>query len=233
MHIGAIIQARMSSRRFPGKVLCPVVDKPILLYTIERLKHCNFLDKIIVATSADASDTAIADLCLGQGLDCYRGPLENVAARFKNVLDKFYFDAFVRVCGDSPLLDQRLLNKGIEVFLNGEFDLVTNLMPRTFPSGQSVEIVRSDTFRQAYPLMREEEDLEHVTRFFYRNSSGYRIKNFTADRDYKGIHLAVDTPADFEVLAAILAAMDRPHWEYCLSEIVQLYTRFRKKGCNQ
>ena len=139
----------MSSKRFLGKVLHNVEGKPMLAYVLERLQRCRPLDGIVVATSTDDSDTPVADFCHECGVDCYRGPLQDVAGRFKEVLDEYRFDGFVRVCGDSPLIDQRLIDKGIRIFRRSGFDIVTNVSPKTFPKGQSVEVLSTDTFKAA------------------------------------------------------------------------------------
>ena len=223
MKIGAVVQARMGSERFPGKVLYPVAGRPMLQYLLERLVRCGSLAAVVVATSADESDTPIETLCKARGVHCYRGSLLNVASRFQAVLGAYRFDAFVRVSGDSPLLDPKLVGKGVEMFLNGDFDLVTNVFPRSYPCGQSVEVIRADAFIRSADLMRGNDELEHVTPFFYRNRDGFRIVNFSADRDYRGMDLSVDTPEDMSRFAAIVAAMTRPHWEYGLPEILEIY----------
>lgn len=223
MKIGAIVQARMSSKRFAGKVLYPIAGKPMLQYLLERLDRCAPLVAVVVATSVDESDTPIETLCRVRGVHCYRGSLLNVASRFRAVLDAYRFDAFVRVSGDSPLLDPNVVGRGVEMFLSGDFDLVTNVFPRSYPRGQSVEVIRADAFSRSADLMRGPDELEHVTPFFYRNREGFRIVNFSAERDYSGMDLSVDTPDDMNRVAAIVAAMTRPHWEYGLPEIREIY----------
>lgn len=223
MRIGAIIQARMSSQRLPNKVLLETAGKPMLQYLLERLEHCDCLDNIVVATSVDDSDTPIADYCRQNGIACYRGSLSNVASRFNEVLDVYHFDAFVRVTGDSPLLDQRLIEKGVSLFLGGDFDLVTNVLPRTYPIGQSVEVLRSVTYQSTYDRMREEEDLEHVTRFFHKHPEEFRIQNFALTENLNHIQLSVDTGQDMDNFVTIASKMTRPHWEYTLEDILRIY----------
>ena len=221
--IGAIVQARMSSQRFPNKVLYEVDGKPMLQYLLERLQHCNCLDALVVATSVDDSDTPIAEHCRQHGVACYRGPLLNVAGRFNQVLDVYQFDAFVRVNGDSPLLDQRLIEKGVGIFLNGDFDLVTNVLPRTYPKGQSVEVLRTAIYQRAYDRMQEAEDLEHVTKFFHKHPEDFRIRNFALAENLNHIRLCVDTRQDMDNFSTIVSKMNRPHWEYALEDILQVY----------
>jgi spore coat polysaccharide biosynthesis protein SpsF (cytidylyltransferase family) len=195
----------------------------MLQYLLERLDHCSHLHDVVVATSKDESDTPIAGFCKDYGIDCCRGPLYDVAGRFREVLDIYWFDGFVRVSGDSPLLDQRLIDKGVEIFLRSHVDLVTNIFPRTYPSGQSVEVVAADAFRRGYERMHTAEDFEHVTRFFYRNRREFRIHNFASEVYCGDVHLSVDTPQDMEVFAAIVKRMTKPHWQYTLQEILHLH----------
>lgn len=227
MRIGAIIQARMSSRRLPGKVLRKIEGKPLLQYLLERLEHCNHLDEILVATSVDESDTPICDLCRELGIPAFRGSLEDVAGRFLDVLNSCPLDGFVRLSADSPLLDQRLVDEGVILFEKGDYDLVTNVHPRTYPSGESVEVVRSATFRSTYPRMVSEEDREHVTRYFYRNSHHFAIRNFVSETYLGDLHLAVDRKEDLEVIQRILRRMTSPHWDYPLGELIKIYQGLR------
>jgi len=222
MKIGAIVQARMNSERLPGKVLHPVHGKPMLEYLVERLDHCKSLDAVVVATSTDPTDNPVAGFCRERGTACYRGSLANVASRFIDVLTQSGFDAFLRVSGDSPLLDPQIVDRGVEIFLQGDFDLVTNVFPRSYPRGQSVEVVRSETFRRAFQKMRDEDELQHVTLFFYRNPQEFAIHNFAADADYSGVHLAVDTVEDMERFSCLLDGMEGPHWQYDLPEILDM-----------
>ena len=213
----------MSSQRLPGKVLYKVAGKAILQYLLERLRHCDGLNAIIVATSTDDSDTPIADFCQEQGVLCYRGSLLNVASRFKEASEAYQLDGFVRVNGDSPLLDQRLIRQAVVAFLGGDFDLVTNVLKRTYPKGQSVEVLCSETFRAAYQRMRAGDELEHVTRYFYDRQEDFRIFNFESGQDYGRIQLSVDTPQDVAMFSSIIARMDRAHWDYTLTEILDIY----------
>ncbi len=221
--IGAIIQARMSSQRFPGKVLHEIEGKPILEYLLERLEHSSCLDRVVVATSTDNSDTPIVDYCEKLGVACSRGPLSNVSSRFNSVLETCQFDCFVRVSGDSPLLDPQLIDKAVNIFVNRDLDMVTNVQTRTYPKGQSVEILRADTFRNAYKLMHEDEDFEHVTRFFYKHPEAYQIYNFVSIKDLSSIQLSVDTQEDMKTFESIVSRMSGPHWEYHLQDVLQIY----------
>lgn len=225
MRIDAIMQARMTSSRLPGKSMRVFGAKPSIGYLIERLERSEELGGLIVATSDEASDDPIAAYAESLGVRVHRGPLANVAERFLQAAERFRLDAFVRVTGDSPLLDQRLVDEGVRIYREGGTDIVTNVYPSTHPSGQSFEVVSADLFRRTFPELSDPQDLEHVTRFFYRNGERFRIRNLESERDEHSLQLSVDTEEDARVVGAILAAMERPHWEYTNDEIIDLHHR--------
>ncbi|MCZ6653252.1 MAG: NTP transferase domain-containing protein [Planctomycetota bacterium] len=220
MMIGAIIQARMSSVRLPGKVLMKAAGRTVLQYVIERLKQCAALDGIVVATSTDDRDMAIVNHCEELGVAVCRGSLENVARRSLEAAERFGFGAFVRVCADSPLLDADLVGRAVEHFRACECDVVTNVMPRTYPHGQSVEVVRTELLRATWPKLSTPEHLEHVMSFFYEHRSDFSIVNLCAPRDMSDMRLVVDTEEDWERFTRIADRFEEPHWKYGLAEII-------------
>ncbi|HET7568269.1 MAG TPA: NTP transferase domain-containing protein [Gaiellaceae bacterium] len=204
MHVAAVVQARMSSQRLPGKVLAPLAGRPALAWLLERLAGF----EVVVATSGEPSDDPVAAFCAERGVECFRGPLADVAARFAGAVERYGLDAFVRVNGDSPLLDPALVARGIELFRATEPDLATNVFPRSFPPGQSVEVVRAETFLAARPEF-DERDREHVTTFFYARPERFRIENFAAAAPYEGPSHALDTAEDLARLEAWARALPR------------------------
>ena len=219
----AIVQARMGSRRLPGKVLREVAGKPILQYLLESLQRAKRLAGVVVATSTSTGDMPIVELCERLGVDVFRGDQADVAGRFLDVIEARDVEAFVRICGDSPLLDPRLVDRAIGYFGKGDCDMVTNLSPRSYPRGQAVEVIRSQAFRDAYRCMSHPEHFEHVTRWFYEHEDRVKIVNFEAECDWSDVHLAVDTAEDLQTIASIVARLKRPHWQYELSEIIEIY----------
>ena len=212
----------MGSQRFPGKVLKEIKGKPLLLYIIESLQQCSSLDELVIATSDDKSDVPVIDFCANEGIPCFVGSLKNVAKRFRDLLDIFPVDAFVRISGDSPLLDQRLVTQAVDVFCKSSYDIVTNVQKRTFPKGQSVEVIKSDVYRLYYPLFTGEYDREHVTPYFYRNNGKFNIFNLESGKDWGSTQLSIDTQEDFRVIERMINIMDKPHWEYSLKALMDL-----------
>jgi spore coat polysaccharide biosynthesis protein SpsF (cytidylyltransferase family) len=212
----------MTSARLPGKSLRPLCGKPLLQYVLERLRRLDCVAEIVVATSTDRSDGPIAAFCEQFGCACFRGPLENVAERFVQTATAHGFSAFVRVNGDSPLLDQCLVGRGVALFAKENADLVTNVFPRTFPAGMSVEVIGVETLRRTLSLLAAADDREHVTPYFYGHADRFRIVNFARDAPRRDVHFAVDTQGQFDHVERIVAAMRRPHWDYSLDAILAL-----------
>lgn len=214
----AVIQARMSSSRLPGKVLMPLYGEPMLQRVISRVALAKGVDEIIVATSSNPEDASIYEYCVANNIDCFRGSLENVADRFARIINMTCGGGIIRICGDSPLIDPELITESIDHFNDGNYDLVTNIFPRTFPKGQSVEIINPNVFIKAFKEKYfSKTDLEHVTSHFYLNERNYKIYNLANkinNKDFSKIQLSVDTLEDFQMTEKILSAFNglTPDW---------------------
>ena len=192
----AIIQARTNSKRFPKKVLHLINNKPLIQYVIFRVKKTAGVSKVVVATSKNKTDDELARFLKINKVDYFRGSLNNVASRFLEIAKKNKKNFFIRISGDSPLIQSKIINRAIKIHKkNKKFDLVTNLFPRTFPHGQSVEILKTSVLKNSIKKMNKSE-LEHVTQYFYRNYSNYLIKNFKFRGKKFFTKFAVDTKKD-------------------------------------
>jgi len=218
-----LIQARMSSKRLPGKVLFEVKKKPLLDYLIESLSNCKSPFNIIVATSVHKSDDPIVEYCKLRNIDYYRGPLNNVAKRFVEANNHYNLQSFIRICADSPLIDYRILDRFYFFYKNNHYDIVTNSLEETFPSGQGVEIFNSKTFIDSFSFIENDEDFEHVTKFFYDNEKNYDIYNFKLESNYSNIRLCVDTKEDMKTFSKIINKIEMPPWNYSFMELIQIY----------
>ena len=176
----------MSSKRFKGKVLYKIKKKPLIWYLINNIKKSKKVTNIIVATSKNKSDDPLTKYLKRINIKFFRGNLNNVMKRLFDLSKKLKKKYFLRISADSPLIDYRIINKAILLAnKKKKFDLITNVFPRSYPSGQSTEIIRSDILRNALNNPKiTKYDLEHVTTFFYRNNKKYRIINFSAKKKY-------------------------------------------------
>jgi len=192
-----IVQARLTSSRLPGKVLMDLGGRPMLAWTLERIRSAGRVSKVVVATSVEASDDPLAAFCAAQDVTCHRGPLDNVAARYALAARAERVDAFIRITGDAPLIDPAIIDQAIGLYEAGDWDLVTNVLVRTFPKGQSAEVLRSDTFYRVCAEISDPAHFEHVTPFYYENPGRFRIAAFTSGSGKGDVQLSVDTPEDF------------------------------------
>lgn len=192
-----LLQARMSSSRLPGKILRPIKQGiHVLDMMIERLLRSQFSHQIMVLTSTHPSDDILAIALENKKIAIRRGSLMNVASRFYEAVSEYQPSHFMRLCADSPWIDPTLLDSFINESLQHPSSIITNLFPRTFPKGQSFEIIPTAYFVEAYSKM-EEEDLEHVTSYFYRHASHYSIRNISSPCLHSNISQAIDTETDW------------------------------------
>ena len=196
MDYRVFVQARMSSRRFPGKMLAPLAGRPMVDWVLERIAQSVGRERLVLATSVDPTDLPLALYAQHMGYQVFRGGLDNVFARFQDCADRHPADWIVRISGDSPLLDAGLIAMLLAYCQSG-LDLVSNVAERTFPSGQSVEIINAETLKSIDAGSLGPQEIEHVTQVFYRNPERYRIRNVAAtDPHWRTASFVVDTLDD-------------------------------------
>jgi spore coat polysaccharide biosynthesis protein SpsF len=201
------IQARFNSSRFPGKVLSKVsTEYSLLELLVKRIRSNPLLPKIIVLTSTEATDNLIAEECRRLNVECFRGDLNNVAKRFYDGICKYQPARFARVCADSPLYFPELLEQGF----SKSADIVSNVLKRTFPKGTAVEIIKSSFFLDNYKNLVTNADKEHVTKYFYENSTKFDIASIENEHgDESSYNLCVDTPEDMQRIKNILLKLKK------------------------
>jgi len=204
--VRAFIQARMSSKRFPGKVLAPLNGRPLVAHVISQVAEAIPRNQITVATSTEASDDPLAYYVSRIGIPVFRGPLHDVFKRFRLCLKAFPCDWFFRICSDSPMLQSELLQTMLQYEGRRDVDLVTNAQVRTFPIGHSAEMVNSKTFAGIDCRSLSDTEKEHVTRVYYSNPSAFSIVNIeSGDIQLAETSWAVDTLADMHRLESAIA----------------------------
>ncbi|QLA17971.1 aminotransferase class III-fold pyridoxal phosphate-dependent enzyme [Desulfolutivibrio sulfoxidireducens] len=219
----AILQARMSSTRLPGKVLKTIVGKPMLSLQIERVRRSSLLDKIIVATSTDLSDDPIEHLCHNIGVGCYRGSLDDVLDRFYKAAEKHVPDAVVRLTGDCPLADPEVIDGVISFFQGHGFDYVTNGgKTPTFPDGLDVEIFTFAALRAAWEQAVLPSEREHVTPYIKNRPDVFKTGVFMGVTDRSGMRWTVDEPSDFAFVSRIYEELYHKNPQFKTDDVINL-----------
>ncbi|MBX2969580.1 MAG: hypothetical protein KF803_09415 [Cyclobacteriaceae bacterium] len=200
----AIVLARYSSSRFPGKALYPISGKGLLEWCLHFLKKSEGFETIL-ATSTHPTDDPLQQLAENMGIRCFRGDLDDVYKRVVDCIEFYKIDTFARINGDSPFPQTSLIESAFRQLEMSDLDFVTNLHPRTYPYGISVEVFRATTFSAHYRRLETPDQHEHITSYFYTHSNQFSFKNFTSDTPIKGdVRLVVDTKEDLPLIEKIL-----------------------------
>lgn len=209
MEAVAIIQARMTSTRLPGKVLMPAAGKPMLEHEIDRVRRARRIDRIVVATTTNAADDPVAALALRLGVGVHRGSEHDVLTRMADAAAADGAGLVVRLTADCPLLDPAVLDRLVERLLSAEppAQYATNSLPRTWPLGLDAEAMRAEALFAAAREATDPYDREHVTPFLYRHPDRFRLVNLPSPVDLSRHRWTLDTPADYELLRRILEAL--------------------------
>jgi spore coat polysaccharide biosynthesis protein SpsF len=220
MNINISIEARMTSSRLPGKVLKLINNKPNLEIMVERIKKAKLISNIIVATTTNKEDDVLVNWCEENNIDYFRGSENNVYDRVVKTHEKFNTDIIVELTGDCPLLDPILIDEAITVFLNNNYDYVSNGLEITYPLGMAVQVYRLATLKSV-SINRELEyqDMEHVTPYIY-TSGKYTLFNIKASKHLTMPELSVtlDTIEDFNIIETICKNFD--NFDFSLEEII-------------
>lgn len=199
-----IIQARFGSTRLPGKILMKIGGKTLLEYVIARVRQAKKIDKIIVATTNQKADDATEKLCQRINMDYFRGPNEDVLARYWQCAQKYpEYQNIVRITGDCSLIDPKVIDKVVEFFEKGNWDYVSNILEETYPDGMDVEIFSREALKESAGKAKLPSEREHVT-LYLRNDSIFSKTNVANDENLSSFRLTVDNPEDFEVVKFLI-----------------------------
>ena len=203
--IGCIIQARMGSTRFPGKILENLDKKNTVLdFVIRQLQSSELLDKIIIATTVLKRDDIIEKISKNHGLDYFRGSENDVLDRYYQCAKKFSVDTIVRVSSDDPLIDPKILDKGIQIFNSKSFDVLSTNKPHTFPYGLDFEIFSFSSLEKISKEANLPSEREHVTSFFYSHKKDFQIFNYKHEKNMSHIRCSLDHYEDLIFLRELV-----------------------------
>ncbi len=220
-----ILQARCGSTRLPGKVLKPILGRPMLAHQIERLRRASALEELIVATSSEPADGAVAELCATLGVACFRGSHTDVLDRFYRAAASHAAEHVARFTGDCPLIDPDVVDHVIGVHLEQRNDYTSNALERTYPDGLDVEVFRHSCLEQAWREAQLPSQREHVTPFFYGNPERFRLGSVRRETDLSGHRWAVDEPADLRLVTAIFEALYPQNAAFSTADVLALLER--------
>lgn len=226
MKIVTVIQARMSSTRLPGKIMLPILGKPLLLRMIERVQQAKLIGKLVIATSTAADDDEVETFCNDNNLICFRGHLTDLLDRHYQVSKTYSADAVVKIPSDCPLIDPHIIDKVIQHYIqNEDLDFVSNLHPATYPDGNDVEIMSFDSLECAWKDSTKSYEREHTTPFIWENDDTFKAGNVVWETglDYSTSHRwTIDYPEDYEFIRKVYEELLPTKPNFSLNDILLL-----------
>lgn len=217
----AIVQARIGSQRFPGKVMEPILGSPMLLRQLERIARAGTLDDIVVATTTVTDDDRVAQVVQEAGYGVVRGSEEDVLDRFRLAADHSGAEVVVRLTADCPLIDPRVIDEAVEAWRDGQpdVDFVSNALSETYPDGMDTEVFSRRLLGRASQEARLPSDREHVTFFFWK-SGLFQVRSLSAPKPLGHLRLTVDYPEDLEWVRRVYETLYSGDPAFSLSDIL-------------
>ena len=248
MKIIAIIQARMSSTRLPGKILLDLNGKPVLQNIVERIKRAKDIDEVIVATSTNKDDDIVESFLQEHNMNVFRGSLTNVLERFYHCAKQYNADIVIRFTADNALIDPDLIHEAVTLYKNKSVDYL--YYKPSLPLGMGIEIFSFSALNKAYHEASNEECLEHVTPYIKNNPDKFRILRYEGcenENNYSALRFTMDTEEDYQFVKTIynyfgtndfsykdvLAALEEhPLWQSINQNITQKTITYQGEKAN-
>jgi spore coat polysaccharide biosynthesis protein SpsF len=239
--IVAIIEARMTSSRLPGKVLMKILERPILHYMIDRLKAVTLIDRIVLATTINSTDDILVEFAKDEGIDFFRGSEEDVMLRVIEAADFANADIIVEVTGDCPIIDPEIIEQTISMYNNNNVDYVSNGHVRSYPDGMDTQVYSLETLKRSISMTNDLLDHEHVTLHIRNNPKLFTRINLIAPPEvyWPELGLTLDERSDYDLLKIIIKHFIKTPLFSCLDvvkylrknqHLVEINNNVKRKG---
>jgi glutamate-1-semialdehyde 2,1-aminomutase len=220
MKVVAIVQARIGSTRFPAKVMQEISSVPMIELLLNRLSKSRNIDEVILATSENAENNELRTHIFNLGYTVYQGSENDVLDRYYQAAKISKADIVVRITGDCPLVDARLVDKLIENFIKQDLDYYSNVLPPTFPDGLDVEVFSFESLEKSAIESTSLSEREHVTQYM-QESGLFRLGNYENNDDCSSLRWTVDEPEDFDVISNVFNYF-YPNTDFSWEDVLQL-----------
>ncbi len=230
MSILGVLQARMGSTRFPGKVLADLHGQPMIIRQVERLARATQLTGLVVATSVDSSDDQLTEILGVHGVEVFRGELNDVLGRFIGVASQRNSDVVVRLTADCPLASPAVIDLVISQFLQNDVDYASNTLNATFPDGLDVEVVRSAALNWVNSNSTDLHEREHVTLGVYRRPEVFKLLSVMGAPDHSDLRWTVDEEGDLAFVRWVYSELYDSNHEFEYEDVLDLVARHPQKS---
>jgi len=222
--VGIIVQARMGSKRFPGKIMKKVNGYPMINHMLNQIKKSKLHDEIIIATSLKKENNIVRNFCKKNKINCFSGSENNLVNRFYLCAKKYKLDTIVRLTADCPLIDPKIIDLCIKKFLSKKFDFVANTSPpnnKSYPDGVDVEVFSFKTIKKVNSKCKSKKDLEHVTPYIWRKKKEFRLFRFNLKKDLSKYRFTLDYKEDFVLIKKILINLYNKKKKITINSVIQ------------
>ena len=221
--VAAIIQARMGSTRFPGKVLKELNGFSLLEYLVKRIQKSEEINDIIIATTNKEEDEKIAEISRKLDVKIFKGSEDDVLSRYYLAAQETKSNVIIRITGDCPLVDAGIVDQLIRKFKENNYDYLSNTIEPTFPDGLDVEVFTKEILKEAYINCEDPKMREHVTPWMKLHKK-YRKYSYKNEKNYSHLRVTIDEPEDLLVLKSITEYFsDNIYFNF--SDLVELYKK--------
>jgi len=230
---GCIIVARTNSRRLPGKVLLPVLGKPILYWLIKRIKKIGIFEEIILATTTNKSDDVLVRLAIKNKIKFFRGSENNVVKRIYDTALKFNLKTIVEITADCPIIDIDIIRNLFEIYEKNSAEYLNNCNYRSYPDGMDVQIFDIIALQKTIKQTKKTDELEHIGLYQMRNPKKFSTINIIAPKklSFPSLGLTLDEKKDYIFLKKIMEFFGRKNIYFTCEEIIDLVNN--KKSWNK
>jgi len=231
MKVAAIIQARMGSTRFPGKVLELICGKTMIFHIIARVKEARAIHEIVIATTSSVrDDVLVKEIEKIKGVGVFRGSEDDVLDRYYRAAQKAGAEVIVRITSDCPLIDPVVIDTMIDIYLkknteSTSVDYLSNTLERTFPRGLDTEVFSFAALEKAFREAKEGYQREHVTPYIWENPEMFALECFKSDKDFSFHRWTVDEVEDLHLVREIYKELYHEGRCFLLNEVLELFRR--------
>ena len=209
LEINCILQARMGSKRLPGKVLLEIDDsQKIIDFIIKQLENTK-INELVIAIPDNQEDDILYNHLENLKINCFRGSTFDVLDRYYQCANHFSFKHIMRLTGDNPLIDPNIVDRAIDNYSSAECDYLTNSLQRTFPYGTEIEIFTFSALQTAWKYAKKNSEREHVTPYFYNNPEKFKICHLTQTTDQSKYRYTVDRKEDLLLVRQIISSIKK------------------------
>jgi spore coat polysaccharide biosynthesis protein SpsF len=224
--ITAIIQARMSSTRLPGKIMTHFSGNSLLGHIIERLTYSKFISNIVVATTLNPADDAVVEWLQQNDIRHFRGDEKDVLSRYYYAAMLYDARHIARITSDDPFKDPQIIDQVSKLYFDNMLDFAYNNKPATFAEGLDTEIFSFAAIKKAFDNAVDPFEREHVTQHFYRNPQLFRQQNLESPIDYSSFRWTIDTPEDMAMAQQVYKHLYKKGQIFLAGDILSLCEQY-------